>query len=207
MKLFERVNPQVLFLCGLVIMLSFVFQASLFIRVVQAIFFILLSIAADKRFKLLPNVIMVLGIVLMHLITARGRILFHIGSWAITSGSLSLGLYRGFLLVGLIYISRTFVSSEIRLPGTLGKLLGGTFAYFELISENKADFNLKKPFISLDAMLLKLSETVIGEKTLEASQVVKPGFAVYIFPVLLVLANLFLWLVLPRIPAGSYIPF
>jgi len=147
-------------------MITFVLQENLYIRIGQTLAYILLSLWMGRRFRLLPNLILVAGVTLMHLLSPYGRILFSIGSWAITSGALVRGLYKGFLLVGLIYISRAFISPRLKLPGTAGRLLARTFAYFELITENRGDFNPRKPFVSLDGMLLKLSEELPREKTL-----------------------------------------
>lgn len=203
---FKNTRPEFLFVCGLLIMMAFIFQSALTIRAVQTVFFIILSILMGKRFRLLPNLIMILGVLLMHVITPRGQVLFYIGSWALTLGSLVQGLYKGLLLVGLIYISRVFVSRNLRFPGTVGQLLGGTFSYFELITENKGDFNPRKPLVSLDAMLMKLdgaagdplaagpagaagvAGAAAGGKTVR--------FGTWVFPILLVLVN-FLLLFLP----------
>ncbi|MDR1894212.1 MAG: hypothetical protein LBQ61_05915 [Spirochaetales bacterium] len=191
--MFKRLKPEFLFVCGLVIMICFIFQGNLIFRAFQVFLFVLLSLLLGKRFKLLPNLIMLLSVTLIYLITPRGRILFSLGGWAITQGSLFLGLYRGLLLVGLIYVSRCFISPRLKLPGIIGSLLGDTFSCFELINENKNLFSLRRPFVSLDEMMIKISRQREEPAGLSGAQKEEaPGrarFGDYLVPVFLLILN------------------
>lgn len=152
----RRLSPVYLFFCGLIIMGTFLFQEDLYIRLGQVVFFVLLAIATGRKFKLLPNLMVVTGITLVHLIAPHGRVLVSLGGWQITEGALVLGLYKGLMLIGLIYISRSFISPKLRLPGRGGAVLGLTFAYFERLTESKGAFSLKAPFESIDNLLIDL---------------------------------------------------
>jgi len=152
----RRLSPVYLFFCGLIIMGTFLFQDDLYIRLGQVVFFVLLAIATGRKFKLLPNLMVVLGITLVHLIAPHGRVLLSFGGWQITEGALVLGVYKGLMLIGLIYISRSFISPKLRLPGRGGAVLGLTFAYFERLTESKGAFSIKAPFESVDNILIDL---------------------------------------------------
>ena len=153
----SRIAPGYLFLWGLVIMITFLFQKNLVIRIGESLLFIFLAVAVGKRFRLLPNLAMVLGVTLMHLLTPHGKILLSLGAFDLTRGALEAGLYRGFLLVGMVSISRCFISSRLTLPGRVGLVLGLTFVYFEELS--RSAFSLRNPWASTDALLLSLWKT------------------------------------------------
>lgn len=150
----DRMPPNYLFFWGLVIMVTFLFQENLVIRIGESLFFILLAAARGKRFRPLPNLALALGVTVMHLLTPHGKILFSLGFFEVTQGALEAGLHRSFLLVGMVSISRSFISPRLTLPGRAGVLLKLTFSYFERLS--RGSFSLRSPWTSADAMLLDL---------------------------------------------------
>ena len=155
-------------------MVTYLFQTSLPVRAGETLFYIVLAILTGRRFRLWPNLTVVAGVTLVHLISPLGRVIFSLGGWQITQGSLELGLFKGLMLVGLIYISRSFISPRLSLPGRAGALLGLTFAYFEALTESRGFFKPRDPWQSTDRRLLKIwRDSELGG---ERRETVKVGF-------------------------------
>ncbi|MBI9101088.1 MAG: hypothetical protein JEY99_01640 [Spirochaetales bacterium] len=161
-NLMKETPPVFKFFCGLVIMFGFVLQENLYVRLVQVIVFTLISIFSGRQYKPLPVLIMLLTVTLLNVLSPNGKILFSLGNFTVTSGALERGFFKGLLLAGLIVISRSFISSRLILPGRWGRLLGETFWYFELLTENRGIFNPRNPIRSVDKMLLMLSSKDVG---------------------------------------------
>ena len=131
----RSVSPRIMILTGLAVIPSFLFQDNVLLKTVQTVLFAGLSILEGKRFKPLPPLVMIASITLINVFNPIGRIIFTLGALRITFGALSLGLTKGLTLVGLIYLSRSSVRSDLLLPGKIGRILGRTFYYFDRINE------------------------------------------------------------------------
>lgn len=132
-----QLNPTHVFVVGLIVIPSLVFQSNLLLKWLQVSLFVCLSAAAGKRVRILPNVIMVGGIVAANLLTPVGRVLWSLGGWRITLGALENGLHRAALLIGMIYISRFSIRRGFSLPGRVGGLLSLVFFYLERILQGE----------------------------------------------------------------------
>jgi hypothetical protein len=132
-----QASPTHLFLVGLLVLPAFLFQSSLPLKWVQILLFMGLSAAAGKRVRLLPNLIMITGIVAANLLTPVGRVLWSAAGIRITLGALENGLDRAALLIGMIYISRFSIRKGFCLPGRFGELLSLVFFYLERILEGE----------------------------------------------------------------------
>jgi len=187
----RRIPPLYLFLWGLVLMVTYLFQTSLPVRAGETLAYVLLAVLTGRRFRLWPNLTVVAGVTLVHLISPLGRVMFTLGSWQITQGSLELGLFKGLMLVGLIYISRSFISPRLSLPGRAGALMGLTFAYFEALTESRGFFKPREPFQSTDQLLLRIwRDSEVGEGRRER---VRYGFRpLWILPPLMAAGQLLL---------------
>ncbi|HUX20353.1 MAG TPA: hypothetical protein VMW69_03875, partial [Spirochaetia bacterium] len=77
---------------GLLIVPAFVFDQSLVVRWLQTLLFMGLALLTGKRVLVMPNLIMLLGIVAANLLSPLGRVLFKAGPLPITLGALEDGL-------------------------------------------------------------------------------------------------------------------
>ena len=130
-------RPSHVFATGLLIVPAFVFQTSILLRWLLAAEFMILSVASGKRVRVLPNVIMISGVVAANLITPIGEVLWTVAGFRVTKGALMNGLEKSSLLIGMIYISRWSVRKGFLLPGRLGSLLSLVFFYFEKTLEGE----------------------------------------------------------------------
>lgn len=149
-----RLNPTHVFVVGLLAIPSLVFQTSLPLKWLHILLFMLLSAAAGKRVRLLPNIVMITGIVGANLITPVGRVLLSVAGLPITLGALQNGLDRAALLIGMIYISRFSIRKGFCLPGKVGALLSLVFFYLERILEGER--------LSRGKLLEKIDERIIA---------------------------------------------
>ena len=113
----------------------------------------ILARLAGKRVSLLYFSFLTLSITLFQIFLPFGRVLFRLGSFALTEGALSEGLLKGVTLSGLVFLSLAAVSKNLILPGRLGALWGKTFAYYERLLEVRKSLNARALFSSLDTIL------------------------------------------------------
>lgn len=132
-----RLDPSHVFVAGLCVAPAFLFQGDVLLRWLQVAQFILLSAAAGKRIRVLPNVVMITGIVAAQLLTPIGEVLVTLGGFRVTRGALMSGLEKSALLIGMIYLSRFMIRKGFVLPGRLGSLLSLVFFYFEKTLEGE----------------------------------------------------------------------
>ena len=122
-------------------------------------FMLSFSLIKWRKFKLLPNVVLLVGLSLAHLLQPNGLLLFTLGSFPITLGALVLGSHKAFLLISLIYLSQYMVSSKPTFPGKLGALISMQLFYFGQISLTWSAIVPKKPFIgAIDNLLFQLEQ-------------------------------------------------
>ncbi len=160
-------SPKRRMVMGLIFMPAFLLQESILIRSVQLAVIVLLYVLGGGKFRILPNLMLVAGIITAYLIRPAGIVLFNIGGFPVTKGALLPGVSRSLLIIGLIYISRLSVSSRLSFNSAAGNLLGRVFFYFEAITENQNAFpyryvyrkNGDKKIISyLDDLLLSVEK-------------------------------------------------
>jgi heptaprenyl diphosphate synthase len=145
------------FICGIITIPAFIFQPETVFSAATALFFIIYAAAAGKRFRLLPNLLMVTGIIAANLLTPYGRVLAEIGSFRVTAGALEAGASKAALIIGLIYISRSSIRKGLSFPGRLGSLISLVFYYFEKITEGEK-LERKNLIAKLDEKLFSLTE-------------------------------------------------
>jgi heptaprenyl diphosphate synthase len=126
-----RLRPRDALIAGLCVIPAFVFQASLLLKWLQVLEFMILSAVAGKRVKVLPNVVMITSIVAAHLLTPVGEVLWRVAGVPVTRGALVNGLEKSALLIGMIYLSRFSIRPGVKLPGRIGSMLSLVFVYFE----------------------------------------------------------------------------
>lgn len=156
LRLHHRVSPTLLFVFGLLMLPAFVFQPLLPVRLLFALVFLSLALASGKRFRPLPTLAMALSIVAFNLTVPFGKVLLTVGGWSLTQGALLGGVEKAVTVEGLIWLSQVTIRPDLRLPGMVGELLAGSFAWQARIGEAKSSFDRKDIFGSLDRLLLRL---------------------------------------------------
>ena len=161
--LLPRDFPEQLFIAGLVCMPAFALEPDTAVRLAQTALYMGLSLLLGRRIRILPNLILVLAAVAASLMLPHGRILFTLWRLRVTEGALRSGLSRSALLIGLIYLSRLTVRSNVKIPGRPGRLLGRVFHYFEALTELRGRHS-GKPLDRLDQILMDVYPTDASHK-------------------------------------------
>ncbi len=132
-------------LIGLLALPAFLLQQRLPGTLIITVCAVILAVTHGRRFRLLPNLLVIISVTAANLLQKNGIILTEILGFPITLGALELGLKKALTLIGLIYISQFMVSNRPRIPGRLGALISLQLFYFERITESwdrKAQGNL-----------------------------------------------------------------
>lgn len=111
---------------------------------------------AGKRIRYVVSLIFLIVTVIFNCLIPAGRVLFYILQFPVTEDALKSGLAKGFTIITLIYISKFTVSKYLKLPGKFGKILESAFNYVNELMENRNKIKMKRPFESIDALLLEI---------------------------------------------------
>ncbi len=144
---------------GLVALPAILLQDNPLGVMLQAIYVIILALTHGRKFRLLPNLILMLSVSSAHLLQPNGYLIVSIGSFPITLGALLLGLRKAFTLIALLYLSHYMVTGRPEFPGRLGKVISLQFYYFDKITSGWREITPKRPFIkAVDTLMLNLTE-------------------------------------------------
>jgi heptaprenyl diphosphate synthase len=158
---------------GALLIIPILFSDSLTGSFLQALFLIMLALLSGRKFRLLPNLILLISVSLAHTLQPNGLQLFAIGSFPITLGSLIIGAKKALLLISFMYVSHYMMKYRPKFPGTIGKLLSLQFYYYDKLTSEWHSIETKKPLITaIDTLLLRVSEESI-EVDLEEKEGVK----------------------------------
>ncbi len=151
-------------LTGIALIPSILLADSLPASLVITLALIILAIREGRRFRALPNIILLISVSLAHTLQPHGLYLFSLFSHPVTLGSLAIGAQKALLLISFIYLSHFMMAKKPMIPGKIGSLLSLQFYYFDrLISEWKS-IPHKRPIIGVvDSLLLRLDEEKAGE--------------------------------------------
>ena len=197
-------GPKALAAAGLCMMPALLF-APTEARVGQFLFFCFLAWLCGKKNKPLLSLAFIFFIVAFNLILPHGRVLFSIGTFAVTTGALWLGLHRAFTLAGLIMLSRVTIRPDLKLPGRFGDLLGESLRLFSIITSRKHRITRKNLFSDIDRMMLDLSgDSGEPSPAAPASRTTPAGFA--LLGVMVLLAWLFRFII-PLLAQRFIIPW
>ena len=152
-RLLPLVASGIRFWTGILIIPAYLLIQAPLLKVFLLIFFTITASLAGKKIRYLYFLMMTLSITFFHLLTPHGRILWDLGFFHITEGSLVSGFTKGISLAGLVFISLFSVTPSLKLPGKLGGLLGRMFYYFELILDGKKKISARNFIESLDKIL------------------------------------------------------
>ncbi len=132
----SAVHPVVLLFMGAVNFFAFLFQASLYGRLILVgIFYILAS--SQKRVRISYYIFFIASIVFFSLLLPSGKLLYTIGPLRITQGALEEGVFRGITLSAYVFLSLWAISPHLSLPGYGGKVLSVSLRLFALLFESK----------------------------------------------------------------------
>ncbi|MCL2295003.1 MAG: hypothetical protein FWC36_09090 [Spirochaetes bacterium] len=179
----KNIDPRLYLITGIIIFPAFLFTTDLFIRFLFVIIAVVLNIITGRKFRVLPNILLSLGIIIAHIYPPSGKVYYEIGQFYITQGAIFLGLKKSLLLIGSVYISRFSVRKDLVLPGKAGALFYEIFFYFEKLTELHLKF--KKNIIEqIDSKLLEIENSPAikeGAKTKSPSINSKPCFRQILF--------------------------
>ena len=155
-------SAKALCITGMIIMPALFFNPITFYRVLQFLFFWFLAWLSGKKNNPFITIMVILGIVAFNLIIPYGQILFSVGVFRITSGSLTAGIHRAVTLGGLIMLSRFTIRRDLKIPGLFGELIGESFRILALIMDRKQRITRKNFITDIDRLMLELSEDDSG---------------------------------------------
>jgi hypothetical protein len=153
-----KFNPNLLFICGLIILPSVIFNSNILYKGIQTFILIVLFVIFRNRIKVIPIIILSLSILIFHLLIPNGPVLLYMAQFPITKGALILGFQRCLNILSLIFLSRSFIRRGISLPGQIGVIISRLFYYFEQILEIPFSLETKGVIQRIDLILIKLEE-------------------------------------------------
>ena len=155
----NNINAEGLFVAGLLMALIFLFNRFMEIRIAQFLFFCLLALVSGKKLNLFATAIFMISIIFFHLLAPFGKVLAVFGPLRITQGSLYAGIDKALTVSGLVILSRVCVKNDLKLPGTIGSLLGESLRMLELMRERRGMIKRKHIISGLDQLMLEM-ETI-----------------------------------------------
>jgi len=150
-------NSVVFFFFGLLMALIFI-VTPLPVRAALFLVFCVFARLMGKKINPVITLIIMAGIVFFNLLVPYGKVLAAFGPLRITQGSLLAGLEKAVTLEGLLMLSRACIRSDLRLPGTIGSLLGESLRILELMREKKGLIRRGHIIAGIDEMLLEIEE-------------------------------------------------
>jgi len=147
-----------LFVAGLAIMPSLVFNPQTETRAVQFLFFCLLVWLSGKRINPVFTLLAIVFITAFNLIIPYGRVLFSAGAFKITSGALRAGIHRAVTLEALLMLSKVTIRQDLKISGAFGEILGSSFHIFSVMMSKKHHITGGNFIADIDRLLLELGE-------------------------------------------------
>ncbi len=163
-------------IAGLCMLPALLLQNNIIGAILQVTYIVILALTHGRKFRIIPNVVILLSVSLAHLMQPNGLRLFTIANFPITAGALALGARKALILIGLLYLSQFMITGRPTFPGKLGKILSLQFYYFERITTEWKDIP-KRPFIgALDNLLFSLEtinpnqEIILGKNPMKSKK-------------------------------------
>jgi heptaprenyl diphosphate synthase len=145
-------NSVVLFGAGLLMAVIFILSP-LPARAAQFLLFCVLARLMGKKINPLITLAVMAGIVFFNLLAPYGKVLAVLGPLRITQGSLFAGMEKALTLEGLLMLSRACIARDLRLPGTIGFLLGESLRILELMRHKKGLIRRGRVIAGIDRMI------------------------------------------------------
>jgi hypothetical protein len=150
----SRASSRALFATGAALLPAFLLQQDLVLRALLVVVFLGLNAVSGRKVRLLQSLLVGAGIVALNLVIREGKVLAVVAGLPLTELSLKAGVLKASAMVGLIALSRFSVRSDLRVPGTVGSLLGTSLVYFERIMGARHPMDRRDVIGSIDAILL-----------------------------------------------------
>jgi len=143
---------------GLLALPAILLQNNFAGTILQTAYVVVLAATHGRRFRVVPNLVLVVSVSIAHLLQPNGLHLFSIAGFPVTAGALILGAQKAFILMGLLHLSHYMVAARPQFPGKLGGLISLQFYYFERITTVWKNIEPKKPFIGAVDRLMETLE-------------------------------------------------
>jgi heptaprenyl diphosphate synthase len=178
-------SARALFTAALVIMPALLFNPSTELRVIQFLFFWLLSFLSGKKINFIITFLVTLLIIAFNLIIPYGKVLYSAGIFRITSGALEAGVHRAVTLQALVMLSKAAVRQDLTFPGTFGGVLGSSLRVFSGLMGMKYRITGKNFISDIDKMLLDLSGEEIKDIDVHITKTKPAGFIILFFVIII----------------------
>jgi heptaprenyl diphosphate synthase len=156
-EIYESIfGAKALFIVGILIMPSLLFNPDTGYRCLQFFFFWFLTWLSGKKSNPVFTLTVLASIIIFNLIVPYGRVLFSVGQFKITSGSLKAGIHRAVTFEALVMLSKISVRQDLKLPGAFGELLTESLKIFTYMMNRKYRITGRNIFIEIDNLLLEL---------------------------------------------------
>ncbi|MDR0644014.1 MAG: Gx transporter family protein [Treponema sp.] len=160
---FFRGSSRDLFIAGLIMVPSLVFNPSTGGRVVQFLLLSAFTVLTGRKNNVLMMSLMTFGIVFFNLLVPYGQVLCSFGIFRLTKGALLTGIRRAATVQGLFMLSKACIGRDLRIPGKFGSLISESFRIFaflgqrgEYLKRGKEWKNHEKIVGRIDALLSEL---------------------------------------------------
>jgi len=178
-EIYENIfSARALFTAALVIMPALFFNPSTELRVIQFLFFWLLVWLSGKKTNPLFTILIIIFITAFNLIIPYGRVLFSIGVFKITSGSLEAGIHRAVTLEALVMLSKAGIRQDLKIPGSFGKIMGESFRIFSVMMNGKYRITGKNFLVEIDKMMIELSGEEFSAPAVQERRTKPVGFVI-----------------------------
>ncbi|AHC14732.1 Gx transporter family protein [Salinispira pacifica] len=145
------------FIAGLSVLPIYLLTTDPAARFIQVLILGILTRMAGKRLLYTYFIFLLASVTFFHALVPQGRVLTYIGGFAVTRGALLSGLGRGLTIIGFVFISLFSIRRDLKIPGTLGKLISATLRFFEHIYEFRKKARIGGLVARLDRVLFELS--------------------------------------------------
>lgn len=157
----SNLGPVALLWSGVLSLPAFLLQGGLVVRIVQVVWFLVLTRLAGKRLQWVYFLSLLAAVTVFHLLTPNGRVLLELGPVVVTSGALRTGFFKGLTIIGMVFISLYSVRADLRLPGKFGRLVARIFWAFEQIMEQRPRVGRHNAVAAIDQALTELYDDLV----------------------------------------------
>jgi heptaprenyl diphosphate synthase len=176
-RMLFRGSSRDLFIAGLIMVPSLVFNPSTWGRVVQFLLFWTFSALIGRKNNTLTTILMVFGIIFFNLLAPYGQVLWSFGIFKLTKGALLTGIRRAATVQGLFMLSKACIDRELHIPGKFGSLISTSFRIFAFLGQRGEYLkkrgelkNREKIIDRIDALLFELDGLPENSETGSASR-------------------------------------
>jgi heptaprenyl diphosphate synthase len=125
-------------------------------KLVACAAFFACAAAFGKRPRLIPAIAVISAVTAVSVLAPSGRVLFRLIGFSVTEGALLVGLDRGLMVEGLLFLSKASIDAGLRFPGSFGALLSEAFLVLASFQGRKREFDPRRPIESIDNILVEL---------------------------------------------------